>query len=302
MRTAVIFLTYNRPNIGAMSISSALKNTDIKPVETVIIDDCSEKQWKSSLFMFAQDNGITFLSHGRNMGIGYTFEKAYNLIRQYEDIDVVAIIETDYLWRKGWMEDCLAVFEASPHTIAIAGCNHPDMYLREKTHGTFVDLMKDQFGHDLQAREHLYKPFTLKTTRGDIQVQGVSNSCGCQIMHWGRIRQMFYDFPKLEGEYWKWMDRAFHKNGTGNRRYASDAHMSGTLSMFAEYWMRWKHDITVSENTSHFGFLDICDHSISTHICGMGINGMIVAEGETFVGSPKWNDEFLEKDPRTPQN
>ena len=41
-----------------------------------------------------------------------------------------------------------------------------------------------------------------------------------------------------------------------------------------------------------------CDYSISQHLCGGGVNGMIVPEGSTFVVSPKWKDEYLDKNPR----
>ena len=54
-------------------------------------------------------------------------------------------------------------------------------------------------------------------------------------------------------------------------------------------------NIDLSKN---FPFLSICDYSISEHICGGGVNGMIVPEGQTFVCSPTWNNKYLKENPR----
>jgi len=301
MKIAFIIITYNRPSIAKLSIKTLFYNTNIRPNEVTIIDDSSEQEYRNYLFNFCSQNNFNFISHGKNLGIGFSFEKAYSTMREYEDVDLVCFLESDYVWRKGWLEDVVSVFEASPYTIAISGCNHPDMYDRNKTHNEFVKLMVDQFGYDLKSRQHLYEPYKLKTKTGEIEVQGVSNSCGCQIVNWKRLKEIFslniFNDPiynSTENFYWNFMERAFHKNNTGNRRHASDAHMSGTLSMFAEKYMLHK-GIDISKN---FGFLDICDYSISSHVCGGGINGMIVPEGSTFVGSPKFKTEYLEKNPR----
>lgn len=296
MRYINIFLTYNRPTIASTSLNTLLMNTNLKPEEMWIIDDGSSADMQRSLLDFSHKYSMNFpinlMLSGKNYGIGYSFERAYNVMRQC-DADIVCFVESDYVWRKGWMEDVSAVFEASPWTVAIAGCCHPDMFDRKKTHGEFCKLMIDQFSEDLDSRPNLYQHFDLPTTRGGIKVQGVSNSCGCQIVHWGRLRKLLGELD-LENAYWQWMDRAFHKNGTGDRRYASDAHFSGTLSKFAENWMK-ENNIDITRN---FGFLDICDYSISEHYCGGGINGLIVPECTTFVHSPKWTDEYLKKDPR----
>ena len=301
MKIAFIIVTFNRPNIAQLSFKTLFGNTNVKPDHVTIIDDSSELDYRKYLFDFCNQNRFNFVSHGKNLGIGFSFEKAYSTMREYEDVDLVCFVESDYVWRKGWLEDVTSVFDSSPYTIAIAGCNHPDMYDRVKTHTEFPKLMVDQFGYDLKSRENLYNPFSLQTKTGQIEVQGVSNSCGCQIVHLKRLKEIFslniFNDPvynSTENLYWKFMERAFHKNNTGNRRYASDAHMSGTLSMFAEKYMLYK-GVDISKN---FGFLDICDYSISSHICGGGINGMIVPEGSTFVGSPKFKIEYLEKNPR----
>lgn len=244
-----------------------------------------------------------FYCNGKNKGVGFQFETAFKIADSLEGIDIVCFIESDYIWRRGWLEDVISVFEASPHTVSIAGMHHPDMEDRNKTHNEFCKLMTEQFGKDLDQRLNLYKPFQLKTNRGDITVEGVSNSCGCQIIHWGRLKKILREGDSQNelvtynsDIFWRFMDRAFHKNGTGNRRYASDAHMSQTIAMFAEEYMK-DHNIDTSKN---FGFLNICDYSLSSHLCGgeTSLNGYIVKEGETFIKSPSWKNEYLEKDPR----
>ncbi len=303
MNVAFIILTYERLNITRGCIQTLFNNTAIRPKEVYILDDGSDPNMRQSLFNFSIENSknipINFYSNGKNKGVGYQFETAYKIADSLEDIDLVCFIEADYLWRKGWLEDVIAVFEAAPGTVAIAGCDHPDMDDRNKTHNEFCKLMIDQFGRDLESRPYLYKPFLLQTKRGIIEVEGVSNSCGCQIVNWKRLKKILKDGDSSNGleeystgNYWKWMDRAFHKNGTGDRRYASDAHMSGTISYFAERYNR--------HFDKSFGFLNICDYSISTHICGgeTSINGKIVPEGHTFIISPSWDDKYLQEDPR----
>lgn len=311
MKIKFVIITYNRGKVLVDCVNSLFGNTKIRPEETWIIDDGSTKEIQATLVSLAEklnNNGVTtnLLLSGKNYGIGYSFERAYNIMRQDEDSDIICFIESDYVWRAGWLEDVVATFEASPNTVAIAGTDHPDMYDRSKTHGEFCKLMVDQFGRDLEQREYLYNHFILDTKRGPIKVQGVSNSCGCQIVHWKRLKELFKDLSNTGGIdndgididyeklYWSYMDRAFHKNNTGDRRFASDAHMSGTLSMFAEKLMKLK-SIDIARN---FGFLSISDYSISSHICGGGINGKIVPEGYTFIHSPSWNPEFFQKDPR----
>jgi glycosyltransferase involved in cell wall biosynthesis len=286
--------TFNRPKILQQSLYTLFSNTQLKPSEVWFIDDGSQLETKRALFEYATQNEFNLLIHGKNLGIGYTFERVYNLMRQNDDLDVACIIESDYVWRKDWLQDCLDVFEASPYTVAIAGTDHMDMYDRIKTHETFPEIMKECFGEDLQAREHLYKPFTLETKNGPIQIQGVSNSCGCMIIHWKRFKEFLNDLGATN-DYWRRMDRAFNKGITHDtRRNASDGHMSSTVSMLAEDYLV-QHNVDISKN---FPFVSICDYSISEHVCGGGVNGLIAPEGSTFVHSPKWDSKYLEVNPR----
>ena len=294
--------TFNRSHVLQQCLNTVFQNTEIKPNEVWIIDDSSNNDLKESLLDFSfksQNFPINLLFHGHNYGIGYIFERIYNLIRQNDDIDIACIIESDYIWRKDWLKDVVDVFEASPHTLAVAGTDHPDMYDRSKTHSTFPDIMNECFGEDLKARNNLYIPFELNTNSGKILVQGVSNSCGCTIIHWKRLKNVI---KKLEdnkkipyNDFWNRMDRAFNKGVSHDtRKNASDGWMSSTISKYGEIYLEMN-NIDITKN---FPFLSISDYSISEHICGVGVNGLIVPEGQTFIHSPKWNDKLFIENPR----
>lgn len=284
-----VILTFNRSKVLSSCINTLMNNTSIKPDEVWLLDDGSGHQLRRGLLDLNISHEFNLVLNGKNKGVGVNFEMAYSIIRQ-KNPKIVGVIESDYIWRNEFMEDIQAVFEANPYTIAIPGCNHPDMYDRSKTHGSFCDLMKDQFGKDIDARQFLYSPFTSETKVGPIKVQGASNSCGCLFLHWERLQQFLFKDLGVEQEYWRWMDRGFHKWGNTNRRYASDAHMSGTLTWYWEQWAK-KNNIDISK---HFAWLDICDHSIANHLCALGLNGCIpgIQEGQTFVGSPVWPENY----------
>lgn len=298
MKICFYLPTFNRSKVLQDCLVTAFNNTEIKPNETWIIDDGSSPEIKRSILELSLNNTIpiNLIIHSMNMGIGYSFERIYNLMRQDDDLDIACIIESDYIWRKNWLEDVLKVFDSSPHTLAIAGSDHPDMYNREKTDITFVDIMKECFGEDLKARDNLYKPFYLD----NIKVQGVSNSCGCMIIHWKRLKSAIQNLTENNiipyNDYWNRLDRAFNKNITHDtRKNASDGWMSSTISKYGEMYMI-NNNIDIKNN---FSMLSICDYSISQHICGGGVNGTIAPEGSTFIVSPTWKDEYLYTNPRS---
>lgn len=308
MKAAFLILTYNRSKVASLSLNTLFNNAGIRPAESWIFDDGSDEIMKRGLLDFTlkhstQDSPINLSIHGKNYGVGYNFERLYSIMRQSEDIQVFCIAESDYIFRKFWYLDCEAVFKASPNTIAISAVSHPDMEIFQKTHVEFPKLMIDQFGKDLDSRQDLYKSFYLDTERGKIKVRGVSNACGSIILHWQRLQNILKEGDSIGDDcvfntknFWKWMNRAFHKNNTGNRRFASDAHLSGTLSFFSEEYMKYK-GIDITKN---FGFLDVEDWSLSEHLCAKGINGHLPGyeEGQTFVKSKSWDYKYLDVDPR----
>ena len=164
----------------------------------------------------------------------------------------------------------------------------------------FPTIMKEQFGKDLEARNSLYKPFSLDTSLGPIKVQGVSNSCGCLMLNWKRMKaviQTLEEEGKISYRHYKeQMDRAFNKGITHDtRKHASDGHMSSTISMYGELYLKYR-NIDIANN---FPFLSICDYSISEHIAGGGENGGGTPEGVIFLPSPTWKNSYTENNPRT---
>lgn len=286
MRLLYIILSYERPKALGECIRTALDNTAIKPDMMYILDDCSNPDLQHSLLNFAHTSHthpfpINLVLNRANLGVGHQFQTAYNLIAQHNP-DIVCIIEGDYFFRRGWIDDVCALFLAAPHTIAIPGCDHADMYQREKTHGSFVELMKEQYGEDVGNRNHMYDAFDLDTATGVMKVFGASNSCGCQILHWKRIREFLFQDLGAEAEYWKGMNRGFHVGL--DRTRASDAHMSGTHTYLHYKWML-KNGIDTSK---HFAYLNIADASIAFHAANQGINGKLdprfFPEGGCFKG------------------
>lgn len=285
-----IILTYKRPKIASLCLQTLFNNTQIKPNLTWIIDDGSDKQMQNNLLSFSQNNNFNtnLLIKNKNHGVAYSFEDAYSIMRT-QNPDIAVIVESDYIWRNGWLEDCLSLFFANPYVVAVPGTSHPDMYDKYKTFTEFPKLMIDQFGKDVKAREYMYSPFDVKCDDFNIKVQGVSNSCGCNVIFWKRFNTILKEINQID-TFWFWMDRAFHKWGNLDRRTASDAHLSGTITYLWEEWAI-KNNIDLAKN---FAWLDICDYSIGQHVCGGidSINGKIVPEGQTFINSPSWPNDW----------
>ena len=268
------------------SLRSLMSNASVKPQNLFLLDDCSDPKVQVGLAEFALNSrnaqtAIHLYLNGRNMGVGNQFQSAFNIVKQV-DPDLVIVSESDYYYRAEWLSDVLSVFEFAPYTIAIPGMDHQDMRLPEKYNDIFSKLMIEQFGEDIKGRPFMYKPFDLITDRGNIKVFGVSNSCGCQILHWNRIKRFIFNGLGAEQEYWKHMERGFHVGLDRSR--ASDGHMSCVLSFLWEKWAL-KNNIDISKN---FGYLNIADASIAFHACNGGLNGQLdpekFPEGGAFEG------------------
>lgn len=302
MKILYVLYTFNRPQILKQCLDTCFGNTTIAPSNVLVIDDASELGMRKGLFEFCTDNSvdfpINFLNLNRNMGIGYTFELGH-LYTKFIEPDVVIYVETDHIFRKGWLEDALAVLIAKPNTCAIPIYSNPDYYDKSKTEEMFGRITRDDFGVDLAKREYLHKPFKLKTVVGEIEVQGTDHSCGSFILNWNKVSELMTKYPEMQT---KVFDRAFNKHN-GDRKNAGDGPLSGGISW---YWYKDIEDKRASGEITDFDYftnapwLDVCDFSLANHINGGGKNGWIKPEMTTFVGSPKWSDAYLEKNPRTP--
>lgn len=294
MNIDISLLTYKRPSITSLCLKTLLYNTEVKPRALNIFDDCSDRNMKTNLIGLLDNTNfnVNLLLRNKNYGVGVAFEDVYKSIDTHEP-DIAVISESDYVWRQGWLEDIISIYNSNPYVVGIPGTSHPDMYDMSKVKGEYIKFMVDQWGTDIQNRDNMYIPFNIPTKDGNIQVQGVANSCGCVILFWNRLKTFLKDINCID-LYWEWMYKGFHKHN--NRKLASDAIMSGTVTYL---WERWaiKNGIDTKNN---FAWLDICDYTIAQHVCGGqdSINGKIVAEGCTFILSPRWKNEYLETNPR----
>jgi glycosyltransferase involved in cell wall biosynthesis len=298
-----IIFTYNRPKILEKMIDTLFSNGTTHPKEVVIIDDGSNTpKLKLQLLALSLDltkQGIPchFFSFNQNQGLGYQWELAFNYIKS-RNFQYVFLLEQDYIFRQGGIDEAIEVLKKNPESLALSGYSNPDFYKLDKTEQMFPDIMKEQFGIDLVPRELMHKPFLVDTKFGNIQVQLTSNSCGTYLMNWYRVKQLLGKFPEMQQTC---LNRAFNIPFPERRRYAGDGPLTCGFTHY--FYMDVLERIKSGENIdlSKVGaWLDICDFSISDHKNGGqdSLNGHIVPEMASFVSSPKWNDEFLIKNPR----
>lgn len=312
MNLLYIIYTHNRPTILQTCLQSLFGNTTVKPDRVVIIDDASETKTKCNLFNFALENTlnsgicpIDFMSFNKNVGYGWAAELGLFFL-SYFNPKYAMVVESDYIFRKGWCEEALAVLESKPESVGLSGYSNPDYYDKSKTEIMFPQIMKEDFGTDLAHREFLHKPMILNTKMGKIQIQGTTNCCGTFMLNWERIQKLVNKFPEIKV---KVFDRCCNKQKGGNRKYFGDGPFTGGLT---HYWY-----LSHTQNNlrpgqivmefirgnffeTEFPWLDICDYSISSHKNACGINGNIpgIREGQTFVESPRWKDTYLNINPR----
>lgn len=281
MESLLTLFVHNRPKILAHCINTLFGNTSYKFDEVLIINDDSNVETTNLITNFALKNKFTLIHFGKNQGYGGSSEVAFNYARM-RNPKYYFHIESDYIFRKNWAEDVLAVLEASPDSLAVAGYSHPDFYNEVKTKQEYSKLVIDEYGDDPMPRNFLYNPFLLETKRGGIEVQGTSNSCGTCYVNWHNFMNLNRAYP----EYWeKVLDRASNKV-IGDRKTYGDGHFSCGS---AWYWYHYFAD-QGEDFSKNFAWLDICGDSVANHICGGedSINGYIAPEGATFVGSPRW--------------
>lgn len=301
MESLLVLFTYNRPQILKACVETLFGNTEYAFDEVLIINDGSRPEVSKALAQFVLENQnhpktkFSLAHFGKNQGYSYMAEYAFNYAK-WRNPKYFFFIEQDYVFRKGWAEDAIAVLEAAPLTLALSGYSNPDFFDKSKTEEMFPQIIKEDFGVDNCPRELLHKPFVLNTKRGDILVQGTSNSCGTAVINWHNLMEINREYP----DFWtRVIERACNMQPGGNRSNYGDGPFSHGLSYFfyEKHVVKFRSDTFAWEN---FPWLDICDFSISNHINGgaESINGKIVPECATFVSSPKWSDEWLEKDPR----
>ncbi len=297
MNSLLVLFIHNRPNILKACIQSALQNAHLKFDEVLFINDNSDLPTTqfvvNEVFRLKKAGvNINLLHFNTNQGYGGASEVAF-AYSKLRNPKYYFHIESDYIFRVGWAKEAVAVLEASPQTLAISAYSHPDFYdIERKLNKDYPEAIIREYGSDPCPRELLFKPFELATEIGPIKVQGTSNSAGCCIVNWHNFMALSDKFPKFEEDV---LGRTVMKGG--NRKTYSDGAFSHGSCWF---WYNHYKALGSMDFSQTFAWLDICDFSLSNHICGGpdSINGYIANEGETFVGSPKWKNEYLTQNPR----
>lgn len=292
MKSLCIVFSYNRQNVLRESLRTLFENTSFRFDEYVVLDDGSDENLKKSLLQFSIDystkeSPISIMFNGRNNGYGPNFEHAYSILK-LKNPEIVAFIESDYIFRRGFMEDVNFIFENSPYCVAIPGTSHPDFFKKGNEEALFKRIMVESFQEDIVGREYYFKKFAI----GNIEVQGVSNSGGCFFLNWKRFKQYVFSDLDAKLDWEAYCNKSFHKFQDEKKYVYNDGIMTSAITY---YWNKWavKNNIDLSKN---FPWIDICDCSIGNHLCALGINGKLpgISEGQTFVASPTWPENYNE--------
>jgi hypothetical protein len=282
MNLLYVVFTYNRPQVQYLFWDSLNECTKVRPNHTVVIDDGSEPYVKNYLYNLACDNNYDLILNGTNKGYCHNWLTAYHLVKQFNP-DLVFFLESDYIFRNGFMEECSAVFDALPNLWAINGFSHPDFNDKEKIKEWFSRVTIEQFGSDIKSRDNIYAPFDLETNIGKIGCQYSSHSCGTFLLNWRRVKENI----DIDTELTPIIYRACENGEFG--RVINDGMISGGLS-----WL-WDNKINSEGDKNHASaFIDICDYSIAAHVSGDGVNGKGIPEGQTNVLSPTFPQNYKE--------
>lgn len=288
MNLLYVIYTHNRPAILQQCLSSLFEKNSLRPNRVLIIDDGSTVDLKNALYNFTLQHtsekiAFDFLSFSPNIGYGTVSEFGIRMADIYNP-DYVFFIESDYIFRKNGLDEVMEIFsttEVGNKAIGFSGYDNPDFYVDDKTKIIFPRIIVEDCGEDNLNRDIMYKPFSLELSNGNkIDLEFVTNSCGTMYFNWKLWRQIKEQFPN-EIEWWIKRTTDNHKE----KRYLNDGCMSHGISWL---WTKWAQKNNIDIN-KYAALLNI-KPSVANHINGAGINGYIVHEGQSFVGSPTWKD------------
>ncbi len=290
MKLLNVIFTYNRPKTQFLFWDSLESCTNIKADHTVVIDDGSDKEIQNWLYSYCSEKGYELILKPKNQGYARAWLDGWYITKKYNP-EYVFFMESDYVFRKNFMEECFAVFNASPQIWGINGFSHPEFNNKDRIKQWFAEVTIEQFGSDIKSRGNIYQPFDLETELGKIQCQYSSHSCGTFLLNWKRIVDSFANFEEQPMDLTN-LDRLITRaceNGDYGK-VINDGMITGGLS----WW--WDNIVNTVGNSNHASaFIDICDYSIAQHVSGDGVNGKGIPEGSTNVGSPTFpNDNYKE--------
>ena len=159
-----IYFTYNRLNILKQSLQSSLFNTNIKPDDIFIFDDCSNEETQNFLKEFKNQNkqfNIHLNINTINKGYASNYQNCFNILKNNK-YKYLFFLETDYIWRKNYLEESIAILESEIDSVGVCGSSFKEFYEKDKYETWFSDVTKQQFGKDVSNRFLLYSPKYIK--------------------------------------------------------------------------------------------------------------------------------------------
>ena len=287
-----VIYTHNRPNVLTNCLTSLFNKSETKPSRVLIVDDGSTIDVKNSLYEFSLTNSqkvpIDYFSINQNVYYGIAAEFGFRMTEVY-DPEYVFFIESDYIYAKNGIDIVMDIFENNEYgknCVGFAGYDGPDFYKKDHVENIYPQILKNDYGEDNLNRSILFKPFDVETKYGPKKLELVSNSCGTMYFNWSKLKEIKNQFPD---EFENWILRVTEKitsRAPGSKRSLSDGIMSHGISWL---WTKWAAKNNI--DTDKYAALLNIKPSIADHINGAGINGYIVGEGQTFVGSPSWKND-----------
>lgn len=278
--------TYNRFEILKKSLDSILNHgIDPNRVEIHIHDDGSNQEVLNYLMRFCLEHDCYFHGKHENQGYCRNFYQAFRLTKEINP-EYVFFIESDYVFRKDFMQTCLGVYDKLDQLWGINGFSHPDFYVYEKCHTWFADATNQEFGRDVPARYRLYKPFVLNANNHAIKCQFSSHSCGTFLLNWRKLQDSLEEFEEKER-----FENLVLSSCKDLRRdeVIHDGRLTGGISLLWSDYQAFRQNPLLY---SQAAFVDICDKnfSIAQHFGGGGVNEQHIQEGQTSVLSPSWKE------------
>lgn len=285
MNILYVIFTHNRELILQECLRTLFENNNTKPDHVAIIDDASGIPLKNKLYYNHISASIStdIFSFRNNVGYAKTFGLGLHLAELYNP-NYVCLIESDYIFRKHGLDEVFEVFHSplGSDLAGIAGYSHPDFFNKHSTDVIYPKLLEKDFGKDNLNRDILFKPFPFRSSFGDIQLQYTSNSCGTIYLNWRLIQNIRKMFPSASQE---WIDKSLNKGNINN--VLNDGAFSHGLSYLWQEYQKQRNFDTDKQSA----LIDILP-SVANHVCGDGINGKSIKEGQTFVSSPSFPKDY----------
>lgn len=200
-----------------------------------------------------------------NYGYSYHFYEAY-LHTKRVNPKYVFFIETDYVFRKNFYDDCIYVLNDTL-SIGVPGTSHPDFLNKEKCIKMFSEVMNKQFGEDVTNRHAIYNPFFVEGGERISRVQYGTHSCCCFMLAWQKLLRIV-DVSDLD----ELLARGTEKATGFVPITPNDGMITGGISLLFD---------KSTKSTKHPGvsaFIDIVSAPIAIHIAGQGINSKYAPE------------------------